>query len=180
MLHFCLCNTKKFCLYLVGTSIRFKSLKMNLKWERQEAWTRKRSGAIFSKVLKHLSLIILLCFLCCSFTSDSEKQIVTFQLCIQWHKNSSICWRNEENIGKCLIIDTCLMMGDSTLVRRQRRQRRQRKITLLKKTKKKKTNYIYFTQFLSEFFSKIHQNANNNNKLMPGPRTIRAKMVPAQ
>jgi hypothetical protein len=69
------------------------------------------------------------------------------------------------------------MMGDSTLVRRQRRQR---KITLLKKTKKKKTNYIYFTQFLSEFFSKIHQNANNNNKLMPGPRTIRVKMVPAQ
>jgi len=47
------------------------------------------------------------------------------------------------------------MMGDFTLVRRQR---------------KKKTNYIYFTQFLSEFFSgsKIHQNAKNNNKLMQG------------
>jgi len=53
---------------------------------------------------------------------------------------------------------------------------------VIKEGKTKKTNYIYFAQFLSEFFSgsKIHQNVKNNNKLMPGPRTIRAKMLPAQ
>jgi hypothetical protein len=133
---------------LVGTFIRFYITENEL--ERHEAWTRERSKAIFSFFLKQLSLIILLCFLCGSFTSDSEKTIVAFQLCIQWHKNSSICLRNEENIGKCFIIDTCLMMGDSTLVRRQRRQRR---ITLLKKTTKKEDKlHIFYPIPVRVFF----------------------------
>jgi hypothetical protein len=53
---------------------------------------------------------------------------------------------------------------------------------LIKEGEKKSTNYIYFTQFLSKFFagSKIHENIKNHNKLMPGPRTIRAEMLPAQ
>jgi hypothetical protein len=54
-------------------------------------------------------------------------------------------------------------------------------ITLLKKGGKKKGRITYILPN-SEFFSgsKIHQNVKNNNKLMPGPRTIRAKMLPAQ
>jgi hypothetical protein len=37
-------------------------------------------------------------------------------LCVQWHKIRSIWLMNEESIGKCLVLDMCLVMDDSTLV----------------------------------------------------------------
>jgi hypothetical protein len=65
--------------------------------------------------LTTLSLILFLCLLHCSFTSVTQKHLEPSSLSVQLHKNHSIWFRNEENIKKCSIINTCLMMGDYTL-----------------------------------------------------------------
>jgi hypothetical protein len=47
--------------------------------KKHGAETKAGYRAIFSKKFKQLSLILFLCFLCCSFTSETQRKFVTLQ-----------------------------------------------------------------------------------------------------
>jgi hypothetical protein len=102
-------------LWLVHPS-EFKSLKGTKNEEHMRLELERVWSYFFKTFEPKLSLILFLCFLCCSFTSDAQKTFVTHQFAHQYNKNHSIWLRNVENIEKCSTINTCLVMGSFILL----------------------------------------------------------------
>jgi hypothetical protein len=107
----------------LSLSTLFYSFENHYVWLKQFAILRdmgleqeRALQQFFHFFWSKLSFILFLYCLWFSFTYDVEETFVVFRFHVQWHKINSIWWTNEKNIEKCLMIGTCLMMGNSTLV----------------------------------------------------------------
>jgi hypothetical protein len=78
MFHLCIWNTKQFFKALDGAAIRFLITQNALENEEDMGLEPERSLKLFLinyVNLKQISLILFLCSLWCSFTSDSQENL---------------------------------------------------------------------------------------------------------
>jgi hypothetical protein len=90
----------------------FKSFKIDWKWWKYGFKIGEGLELFFQKNWSKLSFIL---FCVALLVMTFNEHLYLSSLCVQWHKNHSIWLRKEENIGKCLMINMCLVIGGFTL-----------------------------------------------------------------
>ncbi len=111
-------NTKKFGKALVGAPIRFSITqdKTNYKWIKCGAGAREGSKVLFSKILKQTITQPLPLFFALLLYFWNSNNICSPPVCVHPMTQKLLNLIKEwGNIGKCLMISTCLMINGPIL-----------------------------------------------------------------
>jgi len=93
---------------------------MNKKWRKHE---KTKLDLFFQKNWNKPSLILFQCFMHCSFISITQITFIALLFACPTTQKLLNWLRNEENIGKCWMIGSCLMICNFTLIQQQSKEK---------------------------------------------------------